>query len=228
MNIRKYDIVSILRDLIADMVITVKVSSSTDNGDGTFTLSSCNTQYLNDCTTFTVDGNVYSVLTIENDSILTVQGSPVLTTDFDLRAPLFIPDTPKGANNETVLRADDLDRNPFIWLLEDFRTEFVFDGGPNVSEPRLRLFFLNASENPTWLETQHRENCIEPMQNLCDRFIKELEYKISGKIERFTIINRLRFGNSSNNRSILDESLSGVELDITIPVKKWAVECKDC
>lgn len=226
--IRKYDIVKILRELISNMIITVKVNSSTDNGNGTFTLTTCNTQYLNDCTYFEVGGNVYTVTQIENDKSVTIQGAPVITTDFNLRAPLFIPDTPKGANNETVLRADDLERNPFIWLLEDFRTEFTKTGGPNVSEPRLRLFFLNASENPTWLETQHRENCIEPMQNLCDRFIKELELKISGKIDRYTVINRLRFGNSSNNKSILDESLSGVELDITIPVKKWAVDCVSC
>jgi hypothetical protein len=222
------DIVEILRGLISDMVITVKVNTSIDNLDGTFTITTCNTQYLNECSMFTVNGIEYSIISIVNNESIIIQGSIQLINDFEIRAPRFIPDTPQGANNETVLRASDLERNPFIWLLENFRTEFKNDGGLNVAEARVRLFFLDNASNPNWLEIDHRKNCIEPMINLCDRFIKELENKVSGKLENYVVINRLKFGNTSNNKSILDENLSGVELELVIPVRSWAIKCKEC
>ena len=226
--IREYDIVSILKKLVSNMEISVKVDSSLDNGDGTFTISTCNTQYLNSCSLFELNGFDYIVSSIENNKSITLSGGPIITDSFNIRPPLFIPDTPTGANNELVLMKNDLDRHPFIWLLENFKTERSFDNRGNIGESRVRLFFLDASDNPVWLEEEIRKNCIEPMTNLADKFLGDLRLKVSGKIETVTVINRIRFGNMSNNKSILDESLSGVEIDITIPVKSWAVDCLEC
>lgn len=226
--IREYDIVGILRKLISEMEIKVCVKSSLDNGDGTFTIDTCNTQYINECSILEINGSDYIVESIENNSQVVFTGSPVLDSDFIIKSPLFIPDTPQGANNEIQDRRTELDRHPFIWLLENFPTDYDFSNKLNVAEARVRLFFLDAVQEKSWLEDQHRKNCIEPMVNLCDRFLEELKLKVSGKIERLTITNRIRFGQSNGGKKIIDEHLSGVELDIRIPIKKWAIKCVEC
>ena len=226
--IRRYDIVGILKRVISEMIIPFKVKTSVDNNDGTFTIETCNTQYLNECSIISVNDRDYTVVSIENNTNVTLMGTPVLTEDFELRPPLFIPDTPQGANNELYKLKSDLNRYPFIWLLENFPTTYLDDGSHNVAESRVRLFFLNATQDGKWLEDEHRKFCIEPMINLCDLFLRELELKVSGKLERFVITNRIRFGNSNGENKILDEYLSGVELDIELPVRKWSVTCNEC
>lgn len=226
--IRGYDIVGILRQLISEMEIKVCVKSSLDNGDGTFTIETCNTQHVNECSIFSINGSDYTVESIENDSSITFSGSPILQEDFLLPAPLFIPDTPQGANNEIIERKSEIDRHPFIWLLENFPTNFNFNGSADIAQARVRLFFLDAVQEKSWLEDQHRKNCIEPMLNLVDKFLIDLQKKVSGKIENFTVTNRIRFGQTSGGKKIIDEHLSGVELDITIPIKKWSIKCVEC
>ena len=165
------------------------------------------------------------------DTSIILKGSPVLTTDFVLPAPLFIADTPKGTNSEILAKKTDLSRFPLIWLLEDFPTNFDFGGGAKASS-RVKLFFLNTNKEGEWQEGDHRSQCIDPMYNLCDAFLIDIQKKVSGKLERFTTKNRIRFGKyidgRANEKKIIDKNLSGVELDIDIPVKKWAVGCDDC
>lgn len=225
--IRQYNLVSILRSVISSMQITIKARSVQDNLDGTFTVLTRNTQYLNINSILAVNGSDYFVSSIQNNESVTLVGSPVLLGDFDIPAPLFIPDTPQGTNNELILRSTDMSRHPLIWLLENFPTNYTLDGSPSIAEARVRLFFLNPSQDDSWLESDHRINCIEPMLNLTDEFITNLVDKVSGKIEAFTVTNRIRFGNTSGTAKILDENLSGVELDLTIPIKKWAINCKN-
>jgi len=226
--IREYDIVGILRKLISEMQLVIEVKSSVDNTDGTFTIQTCNTQYLNECSILSINGNDYFVSSIEKDSEVTLTGSPVLTDDFILPAPLFIPDTPQGANSQLIDRKTEINRHPFVWLLENFPTNYDFSGAANVAEPRIRLFFLNAAIETEWLEDEHRKNCIDPMINLTDAFLLDLVKKVSGKLEKFTITNRIRFGTIKGDKKILNEDLSGVELDIVIPVKKWSIKCVEC
>lgn len=211
--------------MISNMEITIVPSRVETLSENSFKIYTCNTQYLD--INSTIEG--YTILAIENNESITLQGTPIISSPFNLRNPLFIPETPQGANNEIVSRKTDLERHPFIWLLENFPTDYSRDTrSQTVGTSRVRLFFLNASLDVSWTEDEHRKHCIEPMANLCEAFIKELEFKISGKINDFTITNRIRFGKADGKKKILDEDLSGVELDISIPIRKWAVECTNC
>ncbi len=229
--IRKYDIVKILRNLVSEMVLTVKVKGFTDNLDGTFTIETCNTHYLNSCSYFSVNGNSYITKSFEGDSTVTIKGSPALDSDFNLDPPFFVADTPAGANSDLLGKRTDISRLPFIWLLEDFPTNYELTRSVVVS-PRLRLFFMNTNKESEWLEGEHRKECLGPMVNLCDKFLIDVEKKVSGKLDKFTVKNRIRFGKYLDNKGhvskIIDENLSGVELDIEIPIKKWAVGCNEC
>ena len=225
--IREYNLVKILRALISEMIIKVCVSSFDDKGDGTFEIVTCNRQYLAKNSIFEVGGSEYIVQSVEDNTLL-IKGSPVLEECFVLPPPLFIPDTPRGTNNELVMRKSKLNRYPFIWLLENFPTDYDKTKGRNKVEARVRLFFLNASNDGKWLEETHRVNCIEPMVNLCDSFLLDLEKKVSGSIDKFKTINRIRFGKTDGTKKIFDENLSGVELDINVPIQKWAIDCIEC
>ena len=229
--IRKYNIVKILKAVISEMIIIVKVDSFTDNSDGTFNITSCNPQYLNSCSYFTVDGNDYFVQEFDGEESLKIKGTPALDNDFVIPPPLFIADTPMGANNNLIGKVADISRLPFIWLLEDFPTNYDLSSSVSV-QSRVRLFFMNTNKESEWLEGTHRSECIEPMTNLCNELLINIKKKVSGKLDKFTIKNRIRFGryqdNKGHDQKIIDENLSGVELDLEVPIKKWAVGCDKC
>ena len=237
MSVTKYDIVSILENVLSELTPTVYVTGVVDNGDGTYTLSVCSSSYLRTGSIFEVNGNTYKVVSFINDTTVVVKGgSPILGT-FELRPPLFITDTPQGANNESKLRKTQLDRHPFIWLLENFPTDFDNTKSNTVADARIRLFFLDvAPSNQKWRNKDHRNECIKPMRNLVDDFLQAVQDKISGNFSaigrNYTVTDRPRFGiyssDRGNTQGILSESLSGVELDISIPIQDWASECCDC
>lgn len=229
--VRDYDIVSILKRVIPNMIIKVCVKSSTDNGDGTFNIEVCDSKYLYECFHFVYNNVDYFVEEV-NDKIVTIKGSVLIDSDFNIPPPLFIPDSPRGVNSNMKLRRSDPRSYPLIWMLENFTTRYDLNNRLYVSKPRVKLFFLIPSRDEEWLEDDIRKHSIEPMLSLCDDFINELEDKVSGQIKQFTVFNRLRFGkvasNKSNDSKIIDDNISGVELDIEIPVKKWAVQCHEC
>jgi hypothetical protein len=214
----------------------VKVKSYADNGDGTFTLEVCDSSYLRTGSRFSFAGNDYKVVSFVNNTTLVIQGDVVLEGSFTLNPPLFITDTPQGANNELQLKNGDLDRHPFVWLLENFPTTFNNTNSSTVADARVRLFFLDVANSEEWLNKDHRDECIKPMRNLIDTFINDLQRKISGKLSHkatpFTVTDRVRFGiyttDRGNTESIITEDLSGVELDIIIPIQDYAIECCDC
>ena len=221
-----YDIVTLLEGMIQQMTPLVKVKGSVDNLDGTFTLEVCNTSYLRTGSSFVVDGVTYKVISFVNDTTLVLRGSTVINRSFYLTAPLFITDTPQGANNELQLMNGDASRHPFIWLLENFPTTYNNTRSSTVADARIRLFFLDGADSTEWLNKTHRNECIKPMRNLIDEFLVDLQKKVSVKFTNnatpFSVIDRVRFGiysgDKGNTESIITEDLSGVELDITIPI----------
>lgn len=235
-SVNGYDIVTLLESMINSMLPIVKVVSFVDNGDGTFTLEVCDSSYLRTGSRFSFGGVDYKVISFVNNKTLVIEGSVVLQGSFTLSPPLFITDTPQGANNELKALDSDMSRHPFIWLLENFPSTFINTNSSTVAEARVRLFFLDIADNTEWLNKEHRDECIKPMKNLIDTFISDLQRKISGKLSHkqtpFTVTDRVRFGiyttDKGNTESIITEPLSGVELDITIPIRDFAVECCDC
>ena len=53
--------VDIVKELISQLDIIVKFKSIVDNGDGTYTVTTCNTGYLFPCYKFTLDSVNYTV-----------------------------------------------------------------------------------------------------------------------------------------------------------------------
>lgn len=213
------------------MTITVNVSNAFDNGDNTFTVESCDTQHLRECSKFEYEGNIYRVESFVQDEQIILSGGPLIVNDFNLPPPTLLVDSPRFANEELAqMTQNGFDHHPFIWVLETFETPYNNDETSLIiASPQVRLFFLDISQDQQWLNSDHRINVIGPMKSLIDQFIYNLDkYKGVDDIERFSTIDRVRFGkfeqNKGNTASILGEELSGVELRLNIPLK----DCCDC
>jgi hypothetical protein len=132
--------------------------------------------------------------------------------------PVFLFGTPASTNNEYLaLDADSAEKLPLIWLLENY--EETFFGRESSIERRsaFRIFFLDETDEEEWLNKEHHQLVIQPMMNLCEAFIDAINADRTFKtFEQVTKIPRVRFGvyrtNQGNERKIIDENISGVEL----------------
>ena len=215
------------------MTPTVVICTSEEIDANNFKLTCSDTSYLRTGSVFVHNENTYTVTSFEVNKELTIEGTPRITDELiTLRNPFFITDTPQGANNELSLESANLELHPFVWLLENFPTNYQDPSNQYVGQSRVRLFFLDVSENNYWLNEDHRKECVEPMRNLINQFLVDLQYKVSGEINlsasNLSLTDRVRFGvytgDKGNTKSIFNDQLSGVEVDINIPVKKYAAD----
>jgi hypothetical protein len=88
----------------------------------------------------------------------------------------------------------------------------------------LRIFFLDQTDITQYYTAEHRANVVQPMIDLARQFIQVIENTPSfGRIEQYQIRTFSRFGVESQKgmiQNILDANLSGVELQVTLPVYK--------
>lgn len=233
-SIQNNDVAEVLKTINSSMQLVVNVKDSTDNGDGTFTLDTCNTHYLRDCSLFNIGNDEYSVESFDLNRSVTykpLSGAPEILGDFTLRNPLFLIGTPRMTQEELSQRKSELDRHPFIWLLEVFASRFPTDPiNPISNYAPVTLFFLDSSDNDMWLNSDHREQIIRPMKGLIDSFIQAS--KDSKLIQRdfigskdVSVIDRVRYGKYEQNKGhtaqLLGEKLSGVEIRIEFPILEF-------
>jgi len=128
------------------------------------------------------------------------------------------------ANNNII------DKTPIIWLLETIR--FVESGRdkPTEFESDLRLFFLDETNVAQYMNKDHRNNVVQPMNQLIDEFVRTINsnrnFKRILETERITFS---RFGVERDNgvfQNVLDANLSGVELRFTLT--KFKSNCSNC
>tara|TARA_R110002153_G_scaffold32752_15_gene99112 strand:+ start:650 stop:1345 length:696 start_codon:yes stop_codon:yes gene_type:complete len=138
-------------------------------------------------------------------------------------APICFAGTPSSVNNEYLRISGQrtLDKTPFVWLLESYEyddlpldssIEFAFDA---------RLFLMDWANEKKWRNSDHNEIVIKPMENLAQMIIDYIESDYSFKrLGTKRIRPRSRFGvevtNKGNTKKIINEDLSGVELNLTL------------
>lgn len=227
-NLQNIDITEILRGINNALELKICVKESVDNGDGTFTISTCNTYYLNSYSCFEVDGNSYRVVSfLVNQSITykPLEGAPELTDCFVINNPYYLVGTPRMTSKELEQLRSNIDRLPLIWLLEPFastnkgETNAQYDAVSNVT-----LFFFNAANRKEMLNVDHRREIVTPIKGLINAFLLACtKSKVFGDITKnWTSIDRIDYGNYQTGKghvsSILPETLSGVEIRIEFPI----------
>lgn len=180
-------------------------------------------------------GNEYRVTDIVfNESITVVPiGSAPLFSGSTVVAPeiTFLHGSPISTNEEynKVLDRDSLKKTPFIWLLESYEYENGSRDSSIIASYSARLFFLDLYYRE-WLNDEHNELAIKPMENLVRAFKNVIETDYSFKtLDSFRSRVRPRFGvevaNKGSRDKIINEDLSGVEVNMSIELFDLSI-CK--
>jgi hypothetical protein len=220
---------------------TFTASSIVDNGDGTYTLETCDTLHLQEGFSLTIDGEVYKIVTVNADTSIVLSGTVLPTlTSFEIYPPVYFHGTVIKTMEDMKRKkrnsgSDYLAIMPFIYLKEVIRDTNYPKGSGNAyeKESELQIFFLTHSNFKDWSTVDHYEKSIDQMTNLVGRFIVAAQNeKLIGRFEgdSFDTTNHTNFGvyvtSKGHTKSIFVDELSGVEMSIRFPF--YAEPCTDC
>jgi len=217
--------VDIVRSLVSELNKTINIDSIVDNLDGTYTVETCDTYYLHECLKITIDAVTYTVKSVEKNVSFVIKGDVLPTaTSFELPAPFYFHGTVIQTNQE-LINFDQFDKLPMAYLLEVLEDDFFNRDEINDRESDIRLFFLTTANFADWKTGDHYKSAIEPMRSVAYNFINVLNNsKLINIFATYTLINRVNFGvyttDKGNTKNIFNDNMSGVELRLTLPIRK--------
>lgn len=224
------DIFDIVKDeIISKIDKTVKVISVSNTGN-TFTIELCNNkwirpnQYLND------GSHNWLITDINSNGIITVTKPSGATNivkrqTLTIKAPTFMSGTKIAVNNEWLDLTNDMrEKLPLIWLLESVEEQEFGIKSAIERKSKIRVLFLDDNNPKQYLIKDYRKNVVSPMLGLKDSFVDAINKNlIFDYIESWSSKPFTRFGTENEDgylKNILDADLSGVQLDITLPIYK--------
>jgi hypothetical protein len=232
--------VDIVEDLISQLDIVVPFDTITDNGDGTYTIESCNTGYLFPCYKFDLGGVIYTVQNEVGKEFVfnerfTIKGNTIPTaTELTLDALKYYHGTVIATKEELAKKELSSDKFPMAFLLEVLEDDFNNADDSRIDRnSQLRLFFLSETDENNWNTEEHYEFSIKPMRNLLYKFISHLNgSNLIGEFNSYKAINHAKFGvfvssKGGHTQRIFNDKLSGVELRIDLPILK-SRKCISC
>jgi hypothetical protein len=236
MAVRKTETWKIVKDLVESMSIVLDGGSNqwVDNGNDTFTLLLCKTYWLDTVESIDISATIYTVEEVVNDVSITINAtSTPVNNVITIPNPFFYSGTIVQTNEE--LAQDDKnvgDRTPMAYLFRDINDTFLPPDSAIERETPIRLFFLNEENFEDFTSEVNSEEVLEPMRQMAYYFVEHVleRSKLIGKIdEDYSIRDYSKFGTenaSGYTNNIFNDKYSGVELNITLPIKKdYTCEC---
>lgn len=194
----------------------------------------------------TIDGNEYLVKDVETNMFITIKGAIAVgpQEEYSIPSPFYFHGTPLQASNELALETRWRKKLPFWYLIEPFNERR--DDGPGAKIARiptmkmLILFPIGAEKH--LVDEQYKE-LIEPSENAVEDFRHALRVhpniaKVS-ELHEFSVRARVNWGvwvvergqprkaREDNIKTMLDEYVTGMEIDIQIPLKKEICSASD-
>lgn len=219
-----------ISNLVSKIGPTITIDSIVDNGDSTYTLTSCNTYYLKEAKTVTIDAIDYKVKSVINNTSFVISGSVLPTADsFALYTPFFFHGTPIAIQKELSQIVKGSEKTPVFLLHEIVREQNNSRNFESVIEKEVdvQLFVMDTSKFEEWNTDTHYNRCIVPMRSLLELFIDEMvaDKKLFDTLEMdYEVIPRANFGQFTDSKGNLTELytdyFSGNQLNITIKVRK--------
>ena len=226
----KKQTVYIIQDLINEFYDSLQFTATSlvDNADGTYTLLTCDTLYLQECLKLTLLGVNYEIVEVVQGESITLKGNIAPPLTFKPYQLYYFFGNIVDTNIEMHQKESNVSkRTPFIYLLEKLTDEFNNDRGNLIDrETDLRLFFLTQSKFGKWKQSDHHDKAIIPMRNLVYKFIKFLDNsKIISNFDRYNVTDCPNFGivrkdGGKPEALYFNDFLSGCELKITLPIYK--------
>jgi len=220
--------IDIIRDLVSQLTIWVTVQSVTDNGDGTSTLLSKDTKYLNSGMTVKVIGIEYTVKSVVKDVSFVLDGVPSLGL-VEIEPPKFWHGTVLETNKTLTGIKDMADKIPMIFYVRSWRSKIQEIDNANEMVLDARLLFLTEDNFSSFDPDKRDDECVVPMNRLHYYFVEMLrKNKQVGTIDSYGLDSIDKYGVVSAKgaeKSLVDAQLSGVDSSITIPIKR-NYQCK--
>ena len=226
------EVIDIVKGIVAKMDLTIRITSiDAINGNKLYT---CDTKFIKKGYILSdPNGKFFRVQLYRKDEYIIVeQFSGVSYTKglLTIRTPevKVLSGTPLTTNTEySNLGNVPNDRFPLIWLLEPY-TAIEKDKFSSVEqEMSCTLFFLDDSSEVV-TSKEHHDQVVKRMIALKDLFIDSINNDFMFKnLEQFPVKPRVRFGRQSergSEKKILDDLLSGIELNISL--EKFKSNCK--
>jgi hypothetical protein len=220
--------VDFISDIVTSMTPTITIDSVVDNGDGTQTVTVCNTFWIRKYMTVTIASVEYQVSSfVANTSFTIPSGTLVTATSFVLQAPYYFHGSPMQVNNEHIAISDSANKYPLIYLVEAL-TDNVYDELDGKDKDMgLRIFFLDSLDSKNDEVTQHFTNVVKPLNASLDYFVEKLKGNAYTLPFSYDVTNRIKVGtyttNQGNTAEIFSDSLDGVEFVSTLTVNKSTV-----
>lgn len=235
MSVRRKETYKIVEELVDLMNFKIETDNLwVDNSDGTYTLDLCDTYWLNVQSAIDVSATIYEIVSVVEDESITVSGSFLPATNtFFVNKPHFYMGTIVQANNDITESNKDVSaRTPMAYLFRDLEDTFKSNESILDRETPIRLFFLHEANFEDFDVDVTDEEILKPMRSMAYYFVDNIlrKSKLIGDIndEDYSIRDYSKFGTENASgyvNNIFNDHYSGVELNITLPIKK-NYDCK--
>ena len=222
--------VDFIEDIVDLMTPTITIDSVVDNGDGTQTLTTCDTYWIRKYLDITIDSVEYAVSSFVKDTSITIPSATLVTVDsFVLTAPYYFHGSPMQVNNEFLIQKQDANKYPLIYLVESLTDSHYDEESSLDKDMNLRIFFLDSFANKNSEVDAHYTNTIVPLNASLDYFVDKLKGNSYTEPFSYDVINRVKVGvystNQGNTSQIFEDPLDGVEFVATVTTLK-STNCK--
>lgn len=226
--------VDIIKDLVASLDATFYILSVIDNGNNTYTINTNCTWWLSVEHEVVIGVNTYKIIDFKINEYIIVEsiGVPIIptATTFPIDAVNYIHGTLKMAGTEVDAQDDKTILCPFVYLFEiiNDKKNTEFDSMIDRTSD-LRIFFLNSVNTKDWLTVDHYTYFVAPMQQMVDLFINKIKNsKLFTDEQSYECTNLINVSeNGTQDKSIFDCNLSGVELRLFAVIRK-DLSCNEC
>ena len=222
--------VDFIEGIVDDMTPTITIESVVDNGDGTQTLTTCDTYWIRKYLDITINSVEYSVLSFVKDVSITISSTTLVTsTSFVLTAPYYFHGSPMQVNNEFLIKKNEANKYPLVYLVESLTDNHYDELDGKDKDMNLRIFFLDSFANKNDEVDAHYTNVIVPLNASLDYFVELLKSNPITRPFSYDITNRVKIGvystNQGNTSQIFEDPLDGVEFVATVTTLK-STNCK--
>lgn len=225
--------VDFIESIVSSMTPTLDIDSVADNGDGTQTLTICDTIYwVRERLTITIDGTDYEVSSFDKDAktITIPSGTLVTASSFTLTAPYYFHGYPRQMDNQWAIQ-DDASKYPLVYLVETTTDNYYDEEDQRDKDMNLRIFFLDSLTNMDDEVDAHYTNTIVPLKSMLNHFVELLNENPTLLPFSYDVTNRIEVGvyttNQGNTQKIFSDTLDGVEFVGTITALK-SNNCNKC
>jgi hypothetical protein len=222
--------VDFIENIVTSMRPTINIDSVVDNGDGTQTITVCNTYWIRKYLVITIDSIDYKVSSFVQDVSITIPSAIIVTvSSFVLQAPYYFHGSPMDVNTEHLKIKFSENKYPLIYLVEVL-TDNVYDElDAKDKDMNLRMFFLDSFISKNDEVDGHFINIIKPLNASLDHFVELLRASPITLPFSFNVTNRVKVGiytsNKGNTEQIFSDPLDGVEFVGSVTVLKSG-DCK--